>query len=304
MAFTGSPLPPALHSGNQNVDYTIRQMEPRDLVDVVRLSNQAFLETARHTWKMGQRFADRMRTSRDALFLAEAGDARVVGFAIGQCDGSRASLSWIAVHPDHAGKGIGGMLLGALEDRARDKGISFVETGTPFARSFYEKKGYRCVGVRTSLLKELAGAAIPLPCGARVRPVMLDDLSTTLGLIGDEDEWLRFIHAHSTAVERDPDLSVLVESDAGNRGLLGVAVGRKNTTCEELIALSYMHALDGSNALDVLNALAYLCSCRGHRWLGVSLPLRGVDEKALRACGWQDATLPFYCTSYSMQKRL
>ena len=37
---------------------------------------------------------------------------------------------------------------------------------------------------------------------------------------------------------------------------------------------------------------------------GQGLGAQPLDEKALRACGWQDATLPFYCTSYSMQKRL
>ena len=284
--------------------YKIRQMEPRDLVDVVRLANQAFLETARHTWRMGQRFAERMRGSREALFIAETQDARVVGFAIGQCDGPRASLSWIAVHPDHSGKGVGGMLLASLEDRARDKGISRVETGTPFARSFYEKHGYRCVGVRTSLLLELVVSAIALPRGIRIRPVMLDDLSATLGPIGNEDEWLRFVEAHSSASERDPDLSVFAEPDDGRGDLIGIAVGRKNTTCEELIALTYLYAFDASRALDVLNAFAYACSCRGHRWLGVGLPLRGVDEEALRAGGWQNAALPFYCTSYTMQKDL
>ena len=284
--------------------YRIRQMEPQDLVDVVRLSNQAFLETARHTWRMGQRVADRMRKSRDALFIAEFADSQVVGFAIGQCDGPRASLSWIAVHPGHAGKGVGGMLLAALEDRAREKGIPLVETGTPFARSFYEKHGYVCVGVRTNLLLELVGTAIALPCGVRVRPVMLDDLSAALGSIGDEDEWLRFVEAHSNASERDPDLSIFVESDDGKGNLLGIVVGRKNATCEELIALTYLYALDGSHALDTVNALAYACSCRGHRWLGVGLPLRGVGEGELRARGWQEAGLPFYCTSYTMQKDL
>jgi ribosomal protein S18 acetylase RimI-like enzyme len=286
------------------VAYGIRQMQPRDLVDVVRLSNQAFRETARHTWRMCQRFADRMRGDREALFVAEAEDGTVVGFSIGQCEGDRASLSWIAVHPDHSGRGVGGMLLGALENRAREKGIPVVQTGTPFARPFYEKHGYRCVGVRRSLLLELVGTAVPLPRGIRVRPTQLDDLSATLGLFEDEEEWFRFVEAHAGASERNPDLSLSAESDSDRRDLLGIAVGRKNTTCEELIALTYLHAFDGPRAQDILDAFAYACSCRGHRWLGIGLPLPGVGEEALRSRGWQDAKLPFYCTSYTMQKVL
>ena len=127
--------------------YRIRQMRPSDAVAVVRIANQAFLETARLTSLMGRRFVQRMKGDRDCLFVAESDDGEVVGFVIGSCKGGRATIGWIAVHPGHQGRGIGGMLLEAVEGKAMERGIRVVETGTPFARTFYEKYGYRCVAV-------------------------------------------------------------------------------------------------------------------------------------------------------------
>lgn len=60
-----------------------------------------------------------------------------------------AHFSLFAVDPDHQGHGIGGLLLGAVESRARSMGftelaLSMAEPDTALMR-FYERRGYRFV---------------------------------------------------------------------------------------------------------------------------------------------------------------
>ena len=280
--------------------YRIRQMRPSDAVAVVRIANQAFLETARLTSLMGRRFVQRMKGDRDCLFVAESDDGEVVGFVIGSCEGGRATIGWIAVHPGHQGRGIGGMLLEAVEGKAMERGIRVVETGTPFARTFYEKYGYRCVEVRRSMLLELVGREISIPQGLGIRAITLHDLDEVMDLIGDEGEWLRFLDAYFSAYGRDAEKAIVVSSGE----LVGVAIGETDEVCGELVRLSYLFARDEGRAMDVLSCLVYVASARGCRWFGVELPVKGVTEEELESRGWEDAKLPFLWTRYRMRKEL
>jgi len=280
--------------------YRIRGMKPSDVVAVVRIANQSFLETARISSLMGRRFAQRMKESRECLFVAESDDGEVVGFVVGSCEGERATIGWIAVHPKHQGKGIGGMLLGAVESRAREKGIYVVETGTPFARKFYEKYGYRCVEIHRSMLLELVGKGISIPEGLGIRVVILDDLDWVMDFIGDEEEWLRFLDAYFSAYGRDAEKAIAVSSEE----LVGVAIGETNEVCSELVKLSYLFVRDEEKAMDVLSCLVYVTSTRGCRWFGVELPVKGITEGELESRGWEDARFPFFWTKYRMRKEL
>ena len=284
------------------VEYKLREMRPSDVLAVVRIANQSFLETARLGWLMGRRVVQRLISDRECLFVVEDSRGEVVGFVVGGCRGDRATIGWIAVHPNHRGRGIGGMLLKAVEDRAREKGIRVVETGTPFARPFYEKYGYECVHVERSMILELVGRSISIPEGVRIRTIMLDDLPMLLEFMGDEGEWLRFASAYFAAYENDPEKAILVTSEEEN--VLGVAVGRSDKTCSELAALSYLFVKEKGDAVKVLNSFAYVASSRGHRWLGVELPIMGITEELLEKMGWQDAKLPFFWTRYRLRKKL
>lgn len=284
------------------MEYRLREMKPSDVVAVVRIANQSFLETARLGWLMGRRVVQHLISNCKWLFVVEDNRGEVVGFVVGGCRGERATIGWIAVHPDHRRRGIGGMLLRAVEDRAREMGIRMVETGTPFARSFYEKYGYKCVGIERSMILELVGRPISIPEGIQIRTVMLNDLSMLLKFMEDENEWLRFADAYFEAYESDPEKAILVISEEGE--ILGVAIGKRNRICSELMVLSYLFVKDEKDAIEVLNSFAYLASSRGHRWLGVTLPVKGITEELLEGMGWQDAKLPFFWTKYRLRKEL
>lgn len=134
----------------------IRQADPDDLVDVMRLFDGALLETD----------PDRIRnqlTGRRGCILV-AGEGRPVG-AIGLINGAEVDgdLPWpdavyisaIAVQKQRRGQGVGRSLIDAAADRAAPQPLSatFDEQVRPFyiACGFeIEKQGGRLWGVRPS----------------------------------------------------------------------------------------------------------------------------------------------------------
>jgi ribosomal protein S18 acetylase RimI-like enzyme len=55
-------------------------------------------------------------------------------------------LSVVGVDPEHKGKGIGGRLLQPILERADAEGLPcYLETGNPFALSFYQRLGFTVV---------------------------------------------------------------------------------------------------------------------------------------------------------------
>lgn len=94
-------------------------------------------------------------------YLAVVMDGRILGIGgvdYTQSDGT-GTLWQLPVHPDHQSQGIGTALIGALEQRARDRGCGVaelsVEKDNPRARSLYERLGYQLIGeVRESWEQE------------------------------------------------------------------------------------------------------------------------------------------------------
>jgi ribosomal protein S18 acetylase RimI-like enzyme len=91
----------------------------------------------------------------DIAITADLDEKTACGFALCIPDGifdRSAYLRWIAVHPDHAGAGIGSALLAAVEERSLAYGSDLFllaadhNTG---AHRFYERHGYRQTGVLT-----------------------------------------------------------------------------------------------------------------------------------------------------------
>lgn len=280
--------------------FRIRRMRPQDVVEVVRIANQAFLETARLTRRLGYGFAKYMLEGGELLFVAETEGGKVVGFVFGRREEDSAVIGWIAVHPEYQGRGIGGLLLKAVEDKARRTGLKTVITGTPFARSFYEKYGYECYRVERALLLELIGRTVKPPRDLDVRPLLLDDLPALASFMGDE-EYLRFLMTYFSVYDSDPDMCLI-----GFRGkdVAGAVVGKRNEVYPDLVTLEELVVKDESHAYDMLDALTYAVSVKGYRWVGVRLPVRGLDEEELLRKGWKDAKLPSFWTRYHIRKHL
>ncbi|WP_432561984.1 GNAT family N-acetyltransferase [Kineococcus sp. SYSU DK003] len=88
--------------------------------------------------------------------VTDGGDGlvRAVGAVDHRATPGRGALFQLVVHPDHRSQGLGTALVGALEQRVRNRGnreaYLEVEVDNPRALALYERLGYRRGGVRTS----------------------------------------------------------------------------------------------------------------------------------------------------------
>ena len=100
------------------------------------------------------RLGAKMADGRRCWIAADADDA-VRGFIDLEADGH---IDFLYVHPDHAGGGLAGRLLDALEGTARGAGLTrlYVEASEA-ARRFFLKRGYAVVERRDF---EVAGVPI------------------------------------------------------------------------------------------------------------------------------------------------
>ncbi len=89
-------------------------------------------------WKTPAQYRNAM-AAEEVFFVAELAGA-VVGFAVLLRDEAKA----VYVHPDHAGKGVGGKLLEAVEAEARLNDVDTLKlTSTLTSVGFYESQGYQ-----------------------------------------------------------------------------------------------------------------------------------------------------------------
>lgn len=123
----------------------VRAATAADLAALLGIEDACF-----PTDRMSQRSLRRMLASGNATLVAHRG-----GEAIGYCcvlfrrGGTAARLYSIAVHPDHAGRGAGTLLLATAEDAARAAGCRAlrleVRARDAFAVGWYTRAGYRPV---------------------------------------------------------------------------------------------------------------------------------------------------------------
>ena len=283
--------------GHRTKEIQIRPMGISDVTQAIRVANQAFVEGARFTSHIGGGIVRHLEKHRGWQFVAEDG-GEIIGFLAGKLE-EEAIVSWIAVHPAHQGRGIGAMLLKAMEGKARGEGIKAVQLGTPFARSFYEKYGYRCVRVQRRMVLDLVGTSISPPNGLSLRAITLEDLPHLLSLFEGEGEYLKFLSAYFSAFDEHTDKALMGER---NGQTVGVVLGRSDPKLWDFITLSYLFARSRADTLDVLQGLVYTCSCQGRRRVGMDLPIPYVEEGDLTERGWEDAHLPMFWTCYHMRK--
>jgi len=95
-------------------------------------------------WMHGRRAQHYRRAmERGETMLVAEDQGRIVGFSSMEANEIRA----VFVAPDRAGMGVGAMLLEALEDSARERGVlRLVVYASLNGEAFYQHQGYRRVG--------------------------------------------------------------------------------------------------------------------------------------------------------------
>ena len=87
---------------------------------------------------------DDVRAKPECFFLACDGDA-VVGAGGLEAYGSDGLLRSIVVAEPYRGRGYGGALCDALEDRARERGVGELYLLTTIAAGFFRRRGYETI---------------------------------------------------------------------------------------------------------------------------------------------------------------
>jgi len=88
----------------------------------------------------------RKRREHPELFLVALDGKRIVGALMGGYDGHRGAVNYFGVAPSHQRKGIGRLLMEAVEKKLARLGCPkinlYVRVGNEAVREFYEKFGY------------------------------------------------------------------------------------------------------------------------------------------------------------------
>jgi len=123
---------------------------------VVKLWNLVFPDDP--PWNEPNAVIDRKLTAQPHLFLVCAFDGMIIGTTIAGFDGFRGWIHHLAVHPDHAKKGIATLLMQSAEEGLAILGCPKinlqVRSDNIDVIAFYEKLGY-LVENRISLAKNL-----------------------------------------------------------------------------------------------------------------------------------------------------
>ncbi len=120
----------------------IREYSPLDLNQIVRLEKRAF-----QVGPYSRSMLKRMFSVKASFSLVADDEGKVVGYVTAIPIGEMtADIESIAVDPDYQGKGVGGMLLNAVEVEIRKRGYmrSILEVRDKNFESigFYRKHGY------------------------------------------------------------------------------------------------------------------------------------------------------------------
>ena len=112
-------------------------------------------------WNDPHRDIARKKLVQRELFLVAADAGAIVGTAMAGYDGHRGSVHYGAVAPDRQGRGIGRMLLAAVEERLLALGCPKVNVqiraGNEAVDAFYRRLGYepdRATGMGRRLLPD------------------------------------------------------------------------------------------------------------------------------------------------------
>jgi GNAT superfamily N-acetyltransferase len=276
----------------------IRALTYADVIPLARVSNQAFLEHARYPEHAAQA-ADRVHDAPDWQWGAFQG-SRMLGFLLAEPrpDKTSVAIRLIAAHPAAQGKGVGSRLLATLERQARKSGYPQISVGTPFARKFYERHGFKCRKISLRMIRDITRQPIGLAGGAVSRPLDLHSAEGVLSNLRPDDLKRRFLSEFLRAFRRHRGLAIAVS----RRGrLMGAVVGHIPDAAPDLAEARFHHVLDG-NPGPVVNAFECAASTLGLRHVGFSIPTD--QEATFRRLGYVRSEHDFFWTMYTLRKPL
>lgn len=126
-----------------NRPLAIRPFETRDRAALVELWTRCELI---RPWNDPERDIERKRTVDPAGLLVGESEGGVVASVMAGYDGHRGWINYLAVDPDHRGRGHAAAMMGAAEELLRDLGCPKinlqVRTANASAIGFYEAIGY------------------------------------------------------------------------------------------------------------------------------------------------------------------
>ena len=277
----------------------IRQMKLDDIPAVVRVANQAFLEGARRP-KIGSRLVEHLTVWPGWSFVAEV-RGESVGFLASRADPKQkqAQISWIAVHPNFWGRGVGGRLLSAIEKKAVRAKFAKVVTGTPFARKFYEKYGYTCRKIIHALVKDITRSESKKDTRLKMKQADLEDLPLVIES-WDRRKARECLKVFFDIYEADQD-KILLGFKQGK--LVGGILGAAHERIPDLAEIRFLYGEDRGVQSGLIRNFEYQCSKKGMRWVGI-IAGPGWLLKWLKENGYQEAKMDEWWSSYRMVKDL
>ncbi len=279
-------------------DVTVRKLTLEDMLPLVRVCNQAFLEHAR--------FPDhgvasvRLMADHPAWQWGAFQGKELVAFLLNEprADKVYVAIRLIAVLPGTKGKGIGSRLLAAVEAQARAEGFPKLSVGTPFARGFYERNGFRLVRTDLKMIRDITCQALPGPSEAEARALGFAEAAAVLPRFESDALRRAFLSAFFAHVRREGGLMLLLGEPERPRG---VAIGRTPELYRDFAEIAFHHAFGGKLA-PVVRAFERRVSALGLRYVG--LPIPEDLEGELKALGYARAEQDFYWTMYTLEKPL
>jgi N-acetylglutamate synthase-like GNAT family acetyltransferase len=276
----------------------IRSLVLEDVLPVMRVCNQAFLEGARYP-RMGSSVVRYVREFPEWQWGAFDG-GELLGFLLTEplAGPARMAIRLIATSPGAQGHGVGGRLVAALEDRARAEGVPLLSVGTPFASGFYQKCGFECTRVHLKMIREIIRQAVPRPEGVTIRTLDYDSAAGLLEKLDDQESRARFLNAFLGNFRQDRGLALLVESKTE---AIGVAVGRVSESYRDFVEIAF-HRAFGEGLEQLIRSFEFTASTMGLRHVGLAL---GEDaEETFAGFGYRRAEEDYFWTMYTLEKRV
>ena len=273
-------------------------MKIQDLNDVIRIANMSFPFTGRRPSVIGPYVIDRLYNDPNFQFVALIG-GRIVGFITCKRQNKKdAELTYIAVHPNYRGIGIGRKLVHALENKLKSYKYERVWLVTqPMAKNFYIRLGYRVFRITYRLGYELLDKNIEIPNNVNFKNATLNEILSFIKFIKN---WNIPLTYFIKVYEKEPDKALIVSR---NDNEIGFIIAETDEYNRDLLIIRYFWSRNDTvdDFLTLINSIMYIASLKGYRWLGISLSNNTLVNE-LKKREWIENPLPTFMNIIYMEK--